>query len=98
MSAIVGTKDRVVGRHVYAVRPREQAFAPGPEEVPLPIENDHRVFAAIEYIDIVVTVDADRAHFVERPSVREFSPTFLDLISMVARAQNDRHVVPSLCA
>ena len=93
MRAVIGAEDRVVGRHVHAVRARENALAPRPQEVAVPVEHDHRVFAAVEHIDIVVAVHADRADLVERPAVGEFSPAFLDTIPEVAGSQNDRHVV-----
>ena len=42
-----------------AVRPRILALTPRAEEVALRIENHHRVFAAIEHVDIVAAVATD---------------------------------------
>ena len=58
--AVVGQPDRVVRRHVDAVRPHEDALAPRPQEIAVAIEHAHRVLAAIEGVDVVVLVDPDR--------------------------------------
>jgi hypothetical protein len=47
---------------------RHTALAPGAEEIALTIEDDHRVFAAIEHKDIVVSINTDAADPVERPA------------------------------
>ena len=98
MRAVVGAEDRVVGHHVHAVRAREHAFAPRAQEVALAVEHDHRMLAAVERIDVVVAVDADGGDLVERPSIGEPAPAFLDTIPVLAGPQNDGHLVPPIGA
>ena len=98
MGAIVGAEDGVVGRHVHAVGAREHALAPRAQESALAVEHDHRMFAAVEHIDVVVAVHADGAHLVERPSVREPAPAFLDTIPVLAGSQYDGHSFPPIAA
>jgi hypothetical protein len=43
-----------------AVRPAEHPFAPGAQQIPLGIEYCNRVLAAIEGINTILPVDADR--------------------------------------
>jgi len=52
------------------------------------------MLAAIEYIDVVVAVDADGTDLVERPSLRQFPPAFLDPIPVFPGSQYDRHIHP----
>ena len=52
--AVVGQPQRVVGRHVDAVRAVEDPLAPGAQEVALAVEDDHRVRAAVERVDPVL--------------------------------------------
>jgi hypothetical protein len=52
-----------------AVRPRILALTPRAEEIALTIEDHHRVFAAIEHVDIVAAVNTDAADLLERPAV-----------------------------
>ena len=92
MRAVVGAEDRVVRRHVHAVRAREHAFAPRAQEIAGAVEHDHRMFAAVEHVDVVVAVHPDGADLVERPSVREPAPALLDAIPIFAGAKNDGHV------
>src|SRR5579863_4825110 len=68
MGAVVGEPDCIIGSHMHAMRAWKHAFAPGSQEIALAIEDDHRVFAAIENVDIVVAVDPDRADFMKTPA------------------------------
>src|ERR1700741_2928936 len=70
MAAIVGQKDHVVGRHMDPVGPRIPLLAPRAQKIAPAIEDDHRVVAAIEDIDIVVAIDTYTADLFEGPSVR----------------------------
>ena len=73
--AVVGQPDRLVRRHVDAVRPREDALAPGAQQVAVAVEHEHRVLAAVEGVDVVVLVDADRRDIgVELHAGRQFRP------------------------
>jgi hypothetical protein len=49
------------------------------------------VVAAIEHIDVVVAVDADRADFLELPSRRQFRPVLDDAVFEIAAPDDDRH-------
>ena len=93
--AVVGQPDRVVGRHVDAVRAVEHPLAPGAQEVAVAVEHDHRVLAAVEDVDVVLLVDPDRGDVgVELPPRRQLRPVVDDLVAVGARAQYDRHGVP----
>jgi hypothetical protein len=74
------------------VRPQENALAPGAQEIAVAVEHAHRVGAAIEGVDIVVFVDADRRDIgVELVARRQFGPALGDLVAVAVRAQYDRH-------
>ena len=93
MAAVVGQVDRVVGAHMDAVGARILAFAPGAQKISLAVEHHHRVLAAPEGVDIVVLVDADRGHFLERPFVWQFRPILDDPVFVVAVANDDRQCI-----
>jgi len=65
MSAIVGQVDRIVWAHMDAVRPNVLTLAPGTQKIAVAVEDDDRVLAARKAIDIVLSIDADRRHFLE---------------------------------
>jgi len=69
MAAVVGQEHRVVRRHVNPVRPRVLALTPGAQKIALAIEDQHRVLAAVEDINVVVAVDTNPANLLERPAV-----------------------------
>ena len=73
--AVVGAVEIVVGVDVHAVRALEQALAPRAQEIALAIEHDHRVLAAIEDVDPILAVHADRRHVLEIPARRAASPS-----------------------
>src|SRR3954447_11396969 len=77
---------------MHAVRARVLPLAPGAQEVAVAIEHHHRVVAAIEDIDVVFRIDADRADLLERPAVRQLRPILGDAVLEVAAADLDRHV------
>src|SRR2546430_2761435 len=92
MAAIVGQVDRGVEADVDTVRPRVLPLAPGAQEIALAVENHHRVVAAIEGVDVVVSVDPDRGDLFERPAVGQFRPILYDAVLEIAAADLDRHV------
>ena len=65
MVAVVGQEHGVVGRHMQAVCAGKQPFAPGAQEIALTVEHHHRMFAAVEHVDVVLLVHAYRADFVQ---------------------------------
>src|SRR5438876_10618308 len=56
-SQIVRQPERVVRADRDPVRPAEDPLAPRAEEVPVPVEDDDRVRAAVEDVDVVCRVD-----------------------------------------
>ena len=97
MPAVVGQIDRIVRPHMDAVRPRIEPLAPRSEEISVAVEHHDRMFAAIEAIDVVVLVDADRRDFLERKSFGQFRPILDDLVLVVALADDNRHLGSSRC-
>src|SRR5580700_4356866 len=93
MAAIVGQVDRLVPADMDAVRAGILSLAPGAQEITLAIEHHHRMVAAIEDVDIVLRIDANRADFLEGPAVRQFRPVLDDAVFEVAGADNDRHAL-----
>jgi hypothetical protein len=93
MVAIVGQPNRVVRRHEYPVRAGKQAFAERTEEIAFAVEHDHRMFAAVEDVHVVMLVDADAADFLERPARRKFRPVLDGFVGVSATA-NDSHARP----
>ena len=91
MVAVIGQPDRVVGRDMDAVRPAEDAFAPGAQQVAVFVEHRDRVVAAVEGVDVVVAVDADRGDIAEHDLVGDFGPVFVDLEGIGAVAEPNRH-------
>jgi hypothetical protein len=90
--AVVGQPQRVVGRHVHAVRAAEDALSPRAQEVALAIEDHHRMRAAVEGVHPVLRVDADGGDVgVELLPRRQLRPAVEDLVAIGARAQDDRH-------
>ena len=60
------------------------------------IEHDHRMGAAIERIDIVVLVDADRGDIgIELVAGRQFCPIVDHLEPEAVRSEYHRHGTPS---
>jgi hypothetical protein len=97
MAEIVGAVKQVVFVNMQAVGARELPLSPGAQEVAVTIEHDHRMFAAIKYVDLVLAVDGDRRDVLEFPAVGQFCPVFDYLISVFASAQNCCHCAAPLC-
>jgi hypothetical protein len=97
MVAVIGQPDRVVGRDMDAVRPGEDAFAPGAQQIARAVEHRDRVVAAVEGVDIVLAVDPDRGAVAEHDLVGDFRPGLVDLEHVVVAAEpNRRHGLPPL--
>ena len=60
MVAVVRQPDRVVRAHMDAVRPVKDALSPGAQQIALGIKDRDRMLAAIEGINAILPVDADR--------------------------------------
>src|SRR6202022_3874547 len=91
MPAIVCAVKDVVGVDMKAVRARVHAFAPGAQKVSVAVEHHHRVFAAVEHIDLVLAVDRDRGDILELPAGGQLRPVFYDTVTMLAATHNDSH-------
>ena len=65
MSAIVRQLDRIVWTHMDAMRPNVLTLAPRTQKIAIAVEDDDWVLTAREAIDIVLSIDADRRHFLE---------------------------------
>src|ERR1700682_2124137 len=89
--AVVCAVKDVVGVDVKAVCARVHAFAPGAQKVSVVVEHHHRVFAAVEDVDLVLAVDRDRGDILELPAVGQLRPVFHDTVTMLAATQNDSH-------
>jgi len=73
--AVIGQIDRVVRAHMDTVRAVEHPFAPGAQQIAIGIKHGNRVLAAIEGIDPILPVDADRRAVTQRDFFRQFRPT-----------------------
>src|SRR5437762_2154622 len=89
--AVIGQPDRVVGRHVDAMGPGEDALAPGAQQIASLIEDRDRVIAAIEGVDIVLAVDPDCGAIAEHDLIGYLGPALLDLETPLAAAEPLRH-------
>jgi hypothetical protein len=74
-----------------AVRPVEDAFAPGPQQIAFGIEDGDRVLTAIEGIDPILSVDADRRAVAQRDFLRHLRPILVDLEGVLAASELNRH-------
>src|SRR5262249_54029705 len=88
VTAVVGAVEDVVGVDVQPVRARERALPPGPDEVALAVEDDHRVLAAVEAVDAVLAIDRDRGDVLELPSFRQLRPVLDHAVAVLAGTEN----------
>ena len=86
--AVIGAVQRLVRADMQPVRPVEQVFAPGIQQVAVAVEHHHRVLAAIEDIDPVLRVDRDRRDVLEAPALRQFRPVGLHPVCVSAVADD----------
>jgi hypothetical protein len=89
--AVVGQPDRIVRAHMDAVGPVEHPFAPGAQQIALGIEDRDRMLAAIEGVDPVLAVDADRRTVTQRDFLRHLRPILVDLEGVLAASELNRH-------
>ena len=93
--AVVGQEDGFVGAHGDAVSAGVKALAPGAQEVAVGVEHNHRMFAAVEHVDVVAGVASHRGALLEPPPVGQLAPALGDLVPVLAFAQYD-HFTASL--
>src|SRR3977135_3559569 len=89
--AVIGQPDRVVGRDMNAVRPGEDALAPGAQQIAVLVEYRDRVVAAIEGVYIFLRVGSDRGATAEPDLVRDLRPVLVALEIPPAAAEPLRH-------
>jgi hypothetical protein len=76
------------------MREAEQPFAPGPDEIAVPVEDHDRMcVVAIEAVDPVFGIDRDRARLHLQP-LRRTLPVFVHLVGVFALADDRIHGVP----
>ena len=83
--AVVGEKNRLVGADGGAVRPIENAVAPGAQKVTVAVEDDDRMLAARETVDLIFPIDCDRRDFVKIPVAGQFAPSFNHFVTDTRR-------------
>ena len=88
---IVGEVEHVIGAGRGAVSIDEtDVLAPGAQELAVPIEHDHGMGAAVEHVDVVLAVHANRrAVPISKPGGQR-APALDHPIAVAALAQNDR--------
>ena len=74
-----------------AVRAVEDALAPGAQKIALGVEHRHRVLAAVERIDPVLSVDADCRDIAQDDLVRQLCPGITHDKSIFTAAKLNRH-------
>src|SRR6185503_1091333 len=92
VAAVIGAIEDVVCVDVQAMRARERALSPRPDEVALTVEDDHRVLAAVEAVDAVLAVHRDGGHVLELPPFRQLGPVLDHAVAVLACAENGRLV------
>ena len=71
----------------------EHALAPGPQKIAVAVEHHHRMGAAVEDIDVVVPVDADRGDVgVEFPAIGQLGPIIDDLVAEAVGSRRGAHL------
>src|SRR5438876_7617116 len=89
MVAVVDTPDRVIHGDVDAVRPDEIAFAPRFDELPVAVEDDDRMFAAIEGVHVVLAVRGHGDDLAKAPAGRQLFPLRRGFVTELAGADDD---------
>src|SRR5262249_7769155 len=86
--AVIGAVEVVVAVDVQAMGAPEDALAPGSQEASRAVEDDHRVGAAVEDVDLILAVDADRGDVRQLPPFRQLAPTLDHPVAMLAASQD----------
>src|SRR5688572_4707606 len=88
MIAIIRTVDRAVGADVNSVgASAEQPLTPRPQKIPLAVEDDNRMLAARNEINVILRVDVNSRHLDIPPAIRQLSPTFGRCIGVLSASQ-----------
>src|SRR5215472_17667631 len=73
------------------VRPGEEPLAPGSQQIAVGIEHRDRVLAAIESVDPILPIDADRSTVTQGDFFRRLRPILVDLEAPFAASELNRH-------
>src|SRR5215510_12231980 len=88
--AIISTVDGVVRAKVDGMGPaRKEPFTPRTQEIALTIENDNRMLAACNQVNIVLGVDIDSCHFDIAPAFWELAPVLHRFIGIRTATEHD---------
>ena len=87
MIAVVRAEDRVIGRHTEAMRPFEDALAPGAEECPIAVEHRDGMGAPAEHIDLVAGINGHGGNFMKVPAIGKSRPVGNQAIPEVPAAE-----------
>ena len=71
---IVGQVERVVGTEMDPVRTVKDPVAPGAQIIAVAVEDDQRVFAAVEHVNLVPAIDGHRGDIAQAPAERQLRP------------------------
>src|SRR5215475_11231421 len=74
-----------------AVGAVKYAFAPGAKQISVGVEHRYRVLAAIEGIDPVLPIDANRRTVTQGNFLRHLRPILVDLEPVFAASKLNRH-------
>src|SRR5262249_8540130 len=89
--AVIGQPDRLVRRHMHAMRAVENVLAPGPQKIAVAVEHDHRMLTAVEAVHMILPIHAHAGDVAKTPAFRQFRPTLLRSIRVVAGADYQCH-------
>src|SRR5215472_14471890 len=73
------------------VRPGEEPLAPGSQQIALGVEHRDRVLAAIESVDPILPIDADRSAVTQGDFFRRLRPILVDLEAPLPASELNRH-------
>jgi hypothetical protein len=82
---IIGAVDGIVRTDAAAVSATEESLSPRMNYVAIAIEDDYRVLAAIQDIDLVFLVNSDSTDIKEAPAFGQLCPTINQFIPMLSR-------------
>ena len=88
---VVGEKNRLVGADGRAVRPFENPVAPRAQKIAVAVEDDDRMLAPRETVDLIFRIDCDRGDFVKVPIAGQPTPIFHHFVAIVTASYNDTH-------
>src|SRR4030095_14228595 len=88
MIAIIAQKNCFVGAYRGAVSPFKNALSPRAQKVSIPVEDDDRMRAAGEAINLIFFIHRDRRHFLKGPALPQLPPALDDFVAKFS-APND---------